>query len=141
MTTAYDHSNDGKACCVANNNYHERCRYPLPVSDCHKFCDQDTNCKGYVLGSGFCEIATISPCNHASLGNKYDEGSVGNLVGSCGSGYGGCYVKQSGSKKLKCIYLKNLNIFSKLVDKLLTFLQIVRLTFFSRRLPCITWIQ
>ena len=120
MTTAYNHSNDGKACCVANNNYHERCRYPLPVSDCHKFCDQDTNCKGYVLGSGFCEMATISPCNHASLGTKYDVGSVGNLVGSCGSGYGGCYVKQSGSKKWNYVHLKNSNTFS-LTNNLLFF--------------------
>ena len=97
----YIHSNDDRACCLAsNNNFHQRCQYPLPTEDCKNFCDQDSNCKGYVQqSSSYCQIATTSPCNHTSSGSSYNSGSTGDLGGSCGSNYGGCYIKEIPSIK------------------------------------------
>ena len=76
----------------------------LPLSDCENFCNQDPNCRGYVEGfnPSRCQIATTSSCDQSGgiSGGKYSAGNTGPLVGSCGTNYGGCYVKESSGMKL-----------------------------------------
>ena len=69
------------------------------------FCSQDSNCKGFVgVGNDKCQLATTSQCDHAPGGTKHDIGTEGDLMASCGGGYGGCYVKKSpGMKEVLCI--------------------------------------
>ena len=41
---------------------------------------------------GKCQTATTSQCE--SGGTKHDTGIIGDLGGTCGVDYGGCYIKQ-----------------------------------------------
>ena len=108
----YIHANDDKACCIGGiydydygiADFHERCIYRRPISDCKNFCDKDPNCKGYFVdtGPGECNVATTSKCDQSPGGMKFNLGNTGDLNGSCGHAYGrygGCYVKQLTSKK------------------------------------------
>ena len=106
--TEYVHLSSSGACCLkcTNNNnvcdFHERCVYGLPPSQCKMFCNQDSNCKGFVgVGNDRCQLATNSTCSHASGGKKYNAGKEGDLFASCGGigDYGGCYAKKSSGMK------------------------------------------
>ena len=95
------------ACCLSNNNVHQRCQWRKPVSFCKKICDGDVNCKGYVDGYRIgvsCQIATTSDCTNN--GAKYNIGNVGNLdkdglCGSTGNNYDGCFIKSSGKLSIR----------------------------------------
>ena len=87
------------ACCISNNQIHQRCHCDGSLSRCKTACDADVNCKGYVdniwRGPDMCEYATTSDCpNDCVLSFR---GNVGELVdgGTCGANYGGCFIKQT----------------------------------------------
>ena len=63
----YKHTNSQRGCCTDDATpaaFHERCHCSAPLSACKTACDEDRQCKGYVLksSSGDCEIATVSEC-------------------------------------------------------------------------------
>ena len=60
-----------------------------------QFCNEDVHCKGYVASGSNCQFATTSGC--PSECTKHDVGNVGKLIfdGTCGGGYGGCFIKNS----------------------------------------------
>ena len=88
-------------CCSGPNQIHEQCNCKANIQFCKDACDHDTNCKGYVAhGKSYCQIATTSSCPTTNGCAKFQIGNVANSVLdgsiSCGSGYHGCYIKQSG---------------------------------------------
>ena len=89
------HQSNNFGCCTTGNQFHERCQYQFPLSDCKAICDHDSNCKGYVgytlYDKEYCQIATTSECKFG--GSKTDIGITGDLGGSCGNWYDGCYIK------------------------------------------------
>ena len=94
MSIQYHHQNNQDGCCTTSNKFHERCAYKLPLFDCKSFCDNDSNCKGYVeKNDGYCQIATTSSCKFGGV--KNNNGNKGDLGGSCGSSlYKGCHIKK-----------------------------------------------
>ena len=89
-------------CCSGPNQIHEQCNCKAHIDFCKDACDHDPNCKGYVgHGKSYCQIATTSTCPTTNGCAKFQIGNVAinqDLDGSisCGSGYHGCYIKQSG---------------------------------------------
>ena len=89
-------------CCSGPNQIHEQCNCKAPIDFCKEACDRDPKCKGYVgHGKSYCQIATTSTCPTTHGCAKFQIGNVAiNRVldesHSCGSGYHGCYIKQSG---------------------------------------------
>ena len=79
------------------------------MSACKVSCDDDASCRGYVdAGSGNCQMATTSyTCPNNADGLKdctlYDRGHIDDLnpQGTCGSGYDGCFIKESGESITK----------------------------------------
>ena len=93
--------NDKGACCISDSLFHQRCSCAGPLLKCEKFCDSDSNCKGYVAvsygqPSGKCDMATTSICPSGCSSVAIGTSNVGNLVigATCGTNYGGCYIKQ-----------------------------------------------
>ena len=91
-----------RACCTSTSQFHQRCHCEGKVSACKDACDADASCKGYVdAGSGNCQIATTSYSCPNTRGlqdcSLYDQGHIDDLNprGTCGNGYGGCFIKQS----------------------------------------------
>ena len=90
------------ACCSGPDQIHEQCNCKANIDFCKAACDGDPNCKGYVKqGASYCQIATTSICPTANECKKFQIGNVANNRDldrnmSCGSGYHGCYIKQSG---------------------------------------------
>ena len=82
-----------------DGNFHERCHCNLPLQTCKAYCDQDSNCLGYVQhpnGPDWCNYATTSECQQSC--KKHSQGVLGPLGGDCGGCYGGgcyggCYIK------------------------------------------------
>ena len=89
-------------CCSAPDQVHEQCNCKAPIDFCKKECDDDPKCKGYVGHvNSYCQIATTSTCPTTNgcakfqIGNAVNASSL-NESHSCGSGYHGCHIKQSG---------------------------------------------
>ena len=93
----YQKVDNSHGCCISGDDFHQRCQCSLTLSKCMQFCNADQHCKGYVLASvsGYCQIATVSDCPSGCT--SHDVGNVGQLIvdGTCGAGYGGCFIKQS----------------------------------------------
>ena len=88
-------------CCSGPNQVHEQCNCKANIQFCKDACDHDSNCKGYVVhGKSYCQIASTSSCPTTNGCAKFQIGNVVNSVLdgsiSCGFGYQGCYIKQSG---------------------------------------------
>ena len=102
-------------CCLSQNahRYHQRCICDNhPLSECMDFCNEDSNCKGYVKvrGKEDCQIATISSCPSGCT--THDVGNVGKLkldfIGgvSCGPAYDGCIIKDQGNSSFLIFIVK-----------------------------------
>ena len=105
--TSYQKVPNSHGCCTSTTDaiatdpaiaYHQRCGCYLPLAECMQFCNDDAQCKGYVeshtyISPVYCQIATVSECPSGC--SSHDVGSVGELIvdGTCGSGYGGCFIK------------------------------------------------
>ena len=90
---------DGQACCIAKNKFHQYCQCYGSISNCKTDCDEDSHCKGYapitiLILPRKCYIATTSNCS--SNCELRAEGNVGDLVENetCGFNHGGCFIKQ-----------------------------------------------
>ena len=99
-----------RGCCIAVNKVHEICQCEGDVSFCKKACDDDKKCVGYADKIRFhrhmCEIATTSDCPKTKKCNKFNKGSVGNLLVevSCGKGMvDACYIKDTKGRLLNPI--------------------------------------
>ena len=92
-------------CCTSSTTYHERCHVSGPLSGCKEACDVDDQCKGYVASGSNCQFATTSDC--PAKYRKYNVGSVGEISeqGTCGGGYGGCFIKTFSGKYSILIHL------------------------------------
>ena len=93
---AYKQQSVESACCLENENVHQRCQCSKLPNVCKSYCDGDTSCKGYVelLGLTGCEIATTSTCPNGC--NQYNVGNIGdldeNVTCENPDNYGGCFI-------------------------------------------------
>ena len=88
---------------------HERCHCPdHDIGICKGYCDDDSNCKGYVKLRIGCQTATTSNCSYGCY--KYNAGETGALLFDneySSDNYGGCYIKLAG-----IVYKQNVIILS-----------------------------